>query len=45
MRENLDIGNVERRLERRNGKPEYGSIQGRKLIALNLLGKQEPVLM
>lgn len=43
MRENLDIGNVERRLERR--KPEYGSIQGRKLIALNLLGKQEPVLM
>lgn len=39
MRENLDIGNVERRLERRNGKPDYGSIQGRTHIVLNLLDK------
>lgn len=39
MREKLDIGNVERRLENRNGKSGSGSIQGRTHIALNSLDK------
>lgn len=45
VRENLDIGNVERRLERRNGKPEYERIEGRIHIALNSLDKQELAFM
>lgn len=45
VRENLDISNIERRLERRNGKPEYESIEGRIHIALNSLDKKELVFM
>ena len=39
MREKPDIGNIERRLGRRNGKPDSGSIQRRTHIALNSLDK------
>lgn len=44
VRENFNIRNVERRLERGNGKPEYGNILGRTHTALNSLAKQELVL-
>lgn len=45
VRENLDTGNVERRFKRRNGKPEYESIERRIHIALNSVDKQELVII
>lgn len=43
VKENLNIRNVSR-LENKNEKPGYGSIQGRTHVALNSLDKQELVL-
>lgn len=45
VRENLDIGSVERRFRRRNGKPAYERIERTIHTALNSVDKQELVFM